>query len=354
MHSENTPAIASLHSVSRQGDKFSLAAIGGTLQIQGDEKYPASQTLMTSQELGWSKISAELKSHPKGIIASCSAADTELMLLLRGRSRITREAGALRQTHHAAPGMLWLTPAGSCEELIEISSPLPEALHVFLPATQFRSRGDEYDVAIDRLRYEGGFRDPLLEPLLRSLLAEMQAPTRYGAVLADGLASTLAARLIHKYAGLNCDHSPGLSGRGLDSRRLKRVCEFIDANLERELHLDQLAQVACLSQYHFARAFKKATGHTVHQYLTTVRLERAKELLAADESSIADIAFRCSFSSHANFTKAFSRSLGISPGRYRRAYASSVFLYPAGYSTRSRGLIEDSGTEMLGYSMMPA
>ena len=47
------------------------------------------------------------------------------MLLLRGRSRITREAGIVRQTSDAAPGMLWLTPAGSREELIEISSPLP-------------------------------------------------------------------------------------------------------------------------------------------------------------------------------------------------------------------------------------
>jgi AraC family transcriptional regulator len=335
MHSQNTPAIASLHSVSRQGINSLWPQLEAPLQIHGDEKYPASQTLMTSHELGWSNISAELRSHPQGIIASCSVGDTELMLLLRGRSRITREAGAIRQTHDAAPGMLWLTPADSREDLIEISSPLPEALHVFLPATQFSSRGDGYNGDIDRLRYEGGFRDPLLEPILRSLFVEMQAPTRYGALLADGLASTLAARLIHKYAGLNCDSSAALPrGRGLDSRRLKRVCEFINANLGRELRLDQLAQVACLSQYHFARAFKKATGHTVHQYLTAMRLERAKELLAANESSIADIAFRCSFSSRANFTKAFSRSLGISPGRYRRACASSEFLRPAGYYTR--------------------
>jgi AraC-like DNA-binding protein len=109
-----------------------------------------------------------------------------------------------------------------------------------------------------------------------------------------------------------------------------------------------------LSQYHFARAFKKATAHTVHQYLTTVRLERAKELLAADESSIADIAFQCSFSSQANFTKAFVRSLGISPGRYRRACASSVFLRPAGDYTRSLEIIGHSDTEMLRYSMTPA
>jgi len=319
------------------------------------EKYPNSQTLMTSRELGWSNILAELRSHPRGIIASRSAGDTELMLLLRGRSRVTREAGSIRQTSEATPGMLWLTPAGLREDLIEISNPLPEALHVFLPATQFSSRvaeRDGYNGDIDRLRYEGGFRDPLLEPILRSLLVEMQAPTRHGALLADGLASTLVARLIHKYAGLECDGSPApCRGRGLDPRRLKRVREFIDANLECELHLDQLAQVACLSQYHFARAFKKSTGHTVHQYLTTIRLDRAKELLAANESSIADIALQCGFSSQANFTKAFVRSLGISPGRYRRTCTSSVFPHRAGYYARSPGLFGDSGTEMLSHAI---
>jgi AraC family transcriptional regulator len=325
------------------------------LQVHGDDKYPISQKLVTSRELGWPNISAELRSHPRGIIASRSAGDTELMLLLRGRSRITREAGGIRQTSEGAPGMLWLTPAGSRENFIEVSKPLPEALHVFLPETYFSSRvlgGDGYNGDIDRLRYEGGFRDPLLEPLLRSLLVEMQAPTRYGALLADGLACTLAARLIHKYAGHNCHRSPAPSRGGeLDPRRLKRVCEFIDANLERQLRLDQLAQVACLSQYHFARAFKKATGHTVHQHLTTMRLERAKELLAANESSIADIAFQCSFSSQANFTKAFVRSLGISPGRYRRIRASAVAPHPAAYYSESPGLFGDSSSEMLDFSI---
>jgi AraC family transcriptional regulator len=273
------------------------------------------------------------------------------MLLLRGRSRITRDVGAIRQTSHGAPGMLWLTPAGSREELIELSAPLPEVLHVFLPATQFSSRvlgGDGHSVDIDSLRYEGGFRDPLLEPILRSLLMEMQAPTRYGALLADGLAFTLAARLIHKYAGLNCDSSPGPpAGKGLDPRRLKRVCEFIEANLERELHLDQLAQVACLSQYHFARAFKKASGYTVHQYLTRMRLEQARMLLAANESSIADIAFQCGFSSQANFTKVFVRSLDISPGRYRRACKSSVSPYLGAYCSGSPDLFGNSAAEIL-------
>jgi AraC family transcriptional regulator len=310
-------------------------------RVDGNANCPSSRQLMTSRELGWANISAELRSHPRGIIARGSCGDTELMLLLRGRARITSEEGGVRETSEAVPGMLWLTPANAHGSLIETSSALPEALHVFLPATQFSSRvlgGDGYNGEVNKLHYVGGFRDPLLEPILRTLLVEMRAPTRYGALLADGLAYTLAARLIHKYAEGNCHRSPNSTrGGALDPRRLKRVCEFIAGNLEHELRLDQLAQVACLSQYHFARAFKKATGHTVHQYLITVRLERAKELLAANESSIADIALQCSFSSQANFTRAFVRLLGISPGRYRRACAPSVPAHPSAHYSGSPG-----------------
>jgi AraC family transcriptional regulator len=303
------------------------------MQGRGDVKYPQSRLIASSEQLAWPDISAELRCHPPGVITRGAARDTELMLLLRGRSHITRQAGAVRQSSDAVPGMLWLTPASVREEFIELSSPLPEVLHVFLPEVRFRSAalgGYGFEGDIDGLRYEGGFRDALLEPVLRSLVVEMHTPTRHGSLLVDGLASTLAARLIHKLAGGNRERSNSLSGgRGLDPRRLKRVCEFIEANLEHDLRLEQLAQVACLSRYHFAREFKKATGRTVHEYLTARRLQRAKDLLEANESSIADIAFQCSFSSQANFTKAFVRSLGISPGRYRRARASPAVLLPS-------------------------
>jgi AraC family transcriptional regulator len=300
------------------------------MQVHGDAKYPGSQLLMASEKLAWPNLAAELRFHPPGVIACGASRGTELMLVLRGRSRITRRTGGVGQSSEAVPGMLWLTPASVREELIELSTPLPEVLHVFLPTARFGGQalgGYGYEVDADGLRYEGGFRDPLLEAVLRSLLVEMRVPTRYGSLLADGLGSTIAARLIHIYAGGECGRpdSPA-NGRGLDFRRLQRVYKFIEANLERDLRLDQVAQVACLSQYHFARAFKKATGRTVHAYMITRRLERAKELLAANQSSIADIAFQCSFSSQANFTKAFVRSLGVSPGRYRRTRACTAAL----------------------------
>jgi AraC family transcriptional regulator len=169
------------------------------------------------------------------------------------------------------------------------------------------------------MRYEGGFYDPLLESVLRSLMMEIQAPAQHAALLMQGFASAVAARLIHKYTGTPAQdgrHSP--RRKGLDARRLRWVHDYIDANLERDLTIDELANVACLSQYHFARLFKRAMGRTVHRHLVARRLERAKQLLASAEPSLADIASRCSFSSQANFTKAFVRAIGITPGRYRQ------------------------------------
>jgi AraC family transcriptional regulator len=104
----------------------------------------------------------------------------------------------------------------------------------------------------------------------------------------------------------------------LDRRRLTRVSEYIAGNLDRDLTIAQLAKVAALSQFHFARAFKAAVGTAPHQYVSAHRLERAKDLLVRGDQSILDIAIALNFSSQANFTRAFRKLTGMTPGQYRR------------------------------------
>jgi AraC family transcriptional regulator len=76
-----------------------------------------------------------------------------------------------------------------------------------------------------------------------------------------------------------------------------------------------------LSRFHFARAFKAAVGQSPHQYVSTHRLERAKELLTRGEQPVLDIAIAVNFSSQANFTRAFRQCTGMTPGQYRRSFA---------------------------------
>ncbi len=94
---------------------------------------------------------------------------------------------------------------------------------------------------------------------------------------------------------------------------------YIEANLDAAFTVAELAEVACLSPAHFARCFKAATGVPPHAYLSSQRLERAKRRLADDAEGIAEIALASGFSSQANFMRAFRRSVGVSPARYRRA-----------------------------------
>jgi AraC family transcriptional regulator len=96
------------------------------------------------------------------------------------------------------------------------------------------------------------------------------------------------------------------------------VLDYIEANIEGNLTLDELASIACLSRFHFARAFKLAMGQPPHRYVSAKRMERAKALLAKGDRPIVDIALALGFSSQANFSRAFQLIAGQAPGQFRR------------------------------------
>jgi len=106
---------------------------------------------------------------------------------------------------------------------------------------------------------------------------------------------------------------------GLPPGVLRRVRAHIDANLEGNIDLADLAAVANLSRCHFARAFKQSVGATPHHYLVQRRLERAQELLAETEMPLAEIALATGFSDQSHFSRRFREHLHASPSAFRRA-----------------------------------
>src|SRR5215813_4221674 len=136
-------------------------------------------------------------------------------------------------------------------------------------------------------------------------------------MLVEALAGSLAARLVQKHVNASSPRSFP-SREGLDRRRLFRVLDYIEANLEGDLTIDRMASVACLSRYHFSRAFKQAAGQSPHRYVSAKRLERAKALLTQGDRPLVDIALALSFSCQANFTRAFRQATGRTPGQYRQ------------------------------------
>ena len=177
--------------------------------------------------------------------------------------------------------------------------------------------------AIGALKYESAFEDPLLTEIAYAIASELQTETSAGSLLVESLASTIAARLVQKHASTSPARSyPLLKTEGLDRRRLLRVLDYIEANLEGDLSIDRMASIACLSRYHFARAFRQAVGQPPHRYVSARRLERAKALLTRGDRPLVDIALSLGFSGQANFTRAFRQATGQAPGRYRQTAGS--------------------------------
>jgi AraC-like DNA-binding protein len=105
----------------------------------------------------------------------------------------------------------------------------------------------------------------------------------------------------------------------LDRERLSRVLGYIEAHLSESITVTDLANVACLSLFHFARSFTGAVGVPPHYYVGRRRLENAKAMITAGRASLYEIALDCQFSSQSSFTRAFRRVTGMTPGEYRRA-----------------------------------
>lgn len=112
---------------------------------------------------------------------------------------------------------------------------------------------------------------------------------------------------------------PEVAGRAgaLDARRLARVREFVEANLASRIALADLAQVANLSSFHFARAFRNATGAPPAAYVQQRRMERACVLLRTTALAIGEIGRQVGYADPARFSEGFRRATRYTPSGYR-------------------------------------
>ena len=103
--------------------------------------------------------------------------------------------------------------------------------------------------------------------------------------------------------------------KGYLYRRIVQAKLFIDNNYSEKIDLDNIADEAYFSKFHFMRQFKKIYGKTPHQYLTTVRIEKAMLLLKTD-LPVSTVCYEVGFESIGSFSALFKRIVGLAPSAY--------------------------------------
>jgi len=234
---------------------------------------------------------------------------------------VTCKVGAERRKVRPSNGTIWLNPMAARADAIRIASPELEVAHLYLPKLAFSRLEAEFNLPQfpgRSIRYMSGVQDSVINEIALSVLREMSDPTPSGRMLVETASLFLAARLLHEHSESPLHRLQREPGLGLDNVRLRRVLAYIEDHLTEEITVSDLASIACLSVFHFTRAFAASTGAPPHCYVKGRRLERAKKLLTAGKLSLSEIAFDCQFSSQSSFTRAFRRATGVTPATYKR------------------------------------
>ena len=160
-----------------------------------------------------------------------------------------------------------------------------------------------------------GFRDPALGKLMVMIEQELLSPGFGYDLLLEGLYRCVASVLAR------ASEQPLTSTQDrlhMSPVKLQRVRDYVETNLAEKLTIKELADVAGISMFHFARVFKRTTNLSPYQYVRSRRLLRAQSLMEMGQISLVEIGLSCGFANQSHFTSAFQKETGMSPGRYRR------------------------------------
>jgi AraC family transcriptional regulator len=268
-----------------------------------------ARIIATSKTYGWNGIYSEVGENDGWsvedlVIAGHYVAINRDSVPLKFESRV----GGAWQRERIEPRGLWIQPANQPFSF-RVNQTARWGAVVLDPERMRAVLG--VDAAVEA---SIGLEDPVLALLVEAVVAEVLRGGTSGKVFADALSAAIATQLLRLYGDASATAKGGLTGR-----KVRLLADFIDAHIERGLAIAELASLAGLSTFHFARAFKQTTGRTPHQFVLLRRLDRARRMLVDTELSIADIAATCGFADQAHLARSFRKQFGAPPTAIRAA-----------------------------------
>jgi len=167
------------------------------------------------------------------------------------------------------------------------------------------------------LQERHGLQDQTMRRLMEILLYEKRQGFQSGAFFLDGIAAALASHLIRWYSADASVMTNSVGG--MTPSTLRRCIALMEARLEGDLGLVELASEAGLSTSHFIRSFRESTGKTPYQFLLDRRVQRAQTLMRDPRASLTEVAKSSGFANQHHMARIFRCVTGMTPSAYRRS-----------------------------------
>jgi AraC family transcriptional regulator len=268
--------------------------------------------MLSSEGIGWHGVLVRYFVHPSSGQIIVPGLTEDFLLIVD--NHVADLQGKLSQRFQGAqpsPGDLFVIPRGEPTEwgwqgqcqVIQIS---PDQ------STVARAAIETLDIEPARVELVPRISasDPLVYQIGLALFAELRAGAAGSRLYIDLLTQTLTVHLLRAHAAQPASMQRPVGG--LSRAALRRVTEYVIEHLSDELRLGELAAVANLSQYHFARLFRRSTGYSVHNYVVEQRLQHASRLLNRG-MTLAEVAAQTGFADQSHLARRYRAYFGVSP-----------------------------------------
>lgn len=292
-----------------------MPALSPKLQTFADAQHEGTlDMLASSMSLGWQGISAHhfktahsISPQPREVLDNSFVMHTEGAV-----NHLRRRWEGRWDSGYSTPQALFLMPGsmpseyGFSKSAVNIMFGVSHNLMTHVISEMGSGDPEQHEIQERFL-----FRDPLVEQIGWVLLRLLHEPDDAARLYAESLGVTLAHHMLRFYSITQPHITDKLPLIG--HPQIRSALEYLHVHFAQPISLEALAGAAGLSVTHFTRLFRKAIGHSPHQYLLRLRCEYARKMLATGKYTVTHVSQSVGFYDHSHFVRHFKRLYGISP-----------------------------------------